>query len=202
MATLPLWSMGDDVGALPRDPGLSGDNRLASADTLTVELGADDTAALTSEAVAGWRLQAQELLLAALATVLGRRITGEAMTIDLEGHGREAISGELDLLRTAGWFTTLYPVRVPHAASDRGDHLRAVSAALREIPEGGIAYGALRYLSDDDSTRRQLSAQPDADVLFNYLGQWRRATSGDAAFHFAGPVGARYGGDGQRDRAS
>jgi amino acid adenylation domain-containing protein/non-ribosomal peptide synthase protein (TIGR01720 family) len=200
-ATLPLWTHGAPTAGLPRDPQLTGDNRLATAETLTVELGADDTAALMNDAVAGWRLQAQELLLTALAAVLGRRGGGHAIALDLEGHGREVISDELDLLRTAGWFTTLYPVRLPSVASDRGDHLREVSHALRAIPHGGIAYGALRYLSPDAETRQRLSEAPAADVLFNYLGQWRRTTSGDAAFRFTNPVGAGYDGDGQRDHA-
>ena len=32
------------------------------------------------------------------------------MLVDLEGHGREALFEEVDVSRTVGWFTSLYPV--------------------------------------------------------------------------------------------
>ena len=159
------------------------------------------TAALMNDAVAGWRLQVHELLLTALATVLASRSGGREVAIDLEGHGREAIDDALDLLRTVGWFTTVYPLRAPVQQADRGGRLRETSAALRAVPDGGIACGALRHLSPDDSVRRRLADTRRPDVLFNYLGQWRGTTSGDAPFRFVAPVGAAYRGGGAREYA-
>ena len=40
------------------------------------------------------------------------------MLIDLEGHGREEIFADVDLSRTVGWFTSLYPVRLDPGALD------------------------------------------------------------------------------------
>ena len=37
--------------------------------------------------------------------------TGDALGIDVEGHGRdEELLADVDLSRTVGWFTTKYPV--------------------------------------------------------------------------------------------
>jgi hypothetical protein len=41
---------------------------------------------------------------------LARHAGGRGARIDLEGHGREDILDGVDLSRTVGWFTTLYPV--------------------------------------------------------------------------------------------
>jgi non-ribosomal peptide synthase protein (TIGR01720 family) len=46
-----------------------------------------------------------------------------------------------------------------------------VKDGLRRIPNGGVGFGVLRYLSPDDSVRARLAALPRAEVAFNYLGQ-------------------------------
>jgi len=40
------------------------------------------------------------------------------------------------------------------------------------IPNRGIGYGMLRYLSDNTETVEQLRSLPQAEVVFNYLGQF------------------------------
>ena len=42
---------------------------------------------------------------------------------------------------------------------------------LREVPDHGVGYGILRYLSEDEATRQSLAALPKAGLSFNYLGQ-------------------------------
>jgi non-ribosomal peptide synthase protein (TIGR01720 family) len=88
-----------------------------------------------------------------------------AVTVTLEGHGRE----HLDLARTVGWFTSEYPVRVP-SAGDAGRVLRAAKEAKRGVPGGGIGYGVLRHL--DPLAGPALAATAPPDVLLNYLGRF------------------------------
>ncbi|MGH2609677.1 MAG: condensation domain-containing protein, partial [Tepidiformaceae bacterium] len=90
----------------------------------------------------------------------------------LEGHGREPLFDEVDLTRTVGWFTTIFPVRLELETEDPGEALKSVKEQLRRIPNRGLTYGVLRYLSSDLHVIEQLSALPDADVGFNYLGQY------------------------------
>ncbi|MEO0708679.1 MAG: hypothetical protein AAF050_23880, partial [Cyanobacteria bacterium J06649_5] len=54
--------------------------------------------------------------------------------------------------------------------TDIGIALKEIKEQLRQIPDKGIGYGMLRYLSDD-STQRTLAAFPPSEILFNYLGQ-------------------------------
>jgi len=79
------------------------------------------------------------------------------------GPRREPIIDGIDLSRTVGWFTTMFPVALtakPHWA----DALKSVKEELRAIPNHGIGFGAATT----------------AAVSFNYLGQIR-SLDGDAA---------------------
>jgi non-ribosomal peptide synthase protein (TIGR01720 family) len=69
------------------------------------------------------------------------------------------------------------------------DALHAVKLQLRRIPNHGIGYGALRYLSNGD-VGQHLRSLPEAEVNFLYQGQRRRRTSSTATFDLvAGPIG-------------
>jgi non-ribosomal peptide synthase protein (TIGR01720 family) len=83
--------------------------------------------------------------------------------IHLEGHGREDLFESLDLSRTVGWFTTLFPVALRLTSDDPGEALMAIKEQLRAIPKRGIGYGVLRAAGNVRAAR--------ADLGFNYLGQ-------------------------------
>ena len=79
----------------------------------------------------------------------------------MEGHGREEWIGPIDLSRTVGWFTTLYPVALDlEGAQDEGSALKLVKEALRAVPDRGLSYGVLRYAPPTTRSAKQLAAQP------------------------------------------
>src|SRR5436190_2803876 len=100
--------------------------------------------------------------------------TGTAtLRIDLEGHGREAIFEDVDLSRTVGWFTSIFPVVLDLAAGDDPrSMLLSVKAELRRLPNRGMGYGLLRYLSEESDVVEKLRSLPPAEISFNYLGQF------------------------------
>ncbi|PGY02519.1 condensation domain-containing protein, partial [Bacillus thuringiensis] len=107
-------------------------------------------------------------------TALGRAIhkwTGmEIITVNLEGHGRESILSDLDITRTVGWFTSQYPVVLPiEAGSDISYQIKNIKEGLRRIPNKGIGYGLLKYLSENQE-KQTLILKPE--ISFNYLGQF------------------------------
>ena len=70
------------------------------------------------------------------------------MAVSLEGHGREQSWRVLDVSRTVGWFTTMYPVVLElDEEQELGEQLIRVKEQLRSIPNKGIGYGVLKYLA-------------------------------------------------------
>jgi non-ribosomal peptide synthase protein (TIGR01720 family) len=157
------------VRRLPRD--FEGRNTAASFRLLPVPFGEERTARL-QKAVQRHGAKVHELLLAALALALVRWTGDGQLLIDLEGHGREEPFSDLDLSRTVGWFTSLFPLTLDlGAAADPALAFREVSRQLGAIPNRGIGYGVLRYLAGEGAART-LGELPQAEISFNYLGQF------------------------------
>ena len=74
-----------------------------------------------------------------------------------------------DLSRTAGWFTSIHPVRLDAGNATGGAAIKAVKEQLRAVPDGGIGYGLLRYGGGEAAA--ELAAAPPAQIAFNYLGR-------------------------------
>jgi amino acid adenylation domain-containing protein/non-ribosomal peptide synthase protein (TIGR01720 family) len=171
-----------DAPALPVDHS-GGDNRVETAGVVTAELDEGDTRALLQEVPPVYRTRVDEALLAALARAFGRWTGEDRLLVDLEGHGREDLFSDVDLTRTVGWFTSIYPVLLDlRGAPGEGDALRAVKEQLRAVPGRGVGYGILRWLSPDAGVRASLRALPAPQVAFHYLGQADSSVSGEAAF--------------------
>lgn len=147
-----------------------GENAVASARTISVSLSVADTQALLQKVPAAYQTQINDVLLTALVQTFAQWMEKPTLLLDLEGHGREEIFDDVDLSRTVGWFTTIFPVllNLP-ATSDLATTVKTIKEQLREIPNRGIGYGVLRYLSSD-AIAEKLQI-PQAEVLFNYLGQ-------------------------------
>ena len=77
------------------------------------------------------------------------------------------------MTRTVGWFTTIAPllIEVGGEAEEAEAELRRVAGQVRALRRGGLGYGLLRYLSEDEAVRAQLAGQPAAAVSFNYMGR-------------------------------
>ncbi|HZG51704.1 MAG TPA: condensation domain-containing protein, partial [Pyrinomonadaceae bacterium] len=188
-AEAEYWlAVGREAAApLPVDlPG--GDNTAASTDTVSVTLDEEETRALLHEVPAAYRAQINDVLLTALARAFNTW-TGERLAlVDMEGHGREALFEDLDVSRTVGWFTSIFPVLLDARDSEGiGDELKTIKEQLRHIPSRGIGYGLLRYLADDASLGEALRALPQAQVSFLYLGQFDQMLN--EAANEAAPVG-------------
>ena len=155
-----------------------GRNLEATATWIHTKLSKPLTEALLRTVPRAYNTQINEVLLAALAGAHQRWSGERLLVVDAEGHGREALFDDVDLTRTVGWFTSIYPVLLElPASSDYGDRLKSIKEQVRRVKNGGVGYGVLRYLSADKEVRRQLAAQPQAEISFNYLGRYEQATS-------------------------
>ena len=157
----------------------------ADAHTLVQSLSNPETLKLLQHAPAFYRSQINDVLLAALARAWQRWSGNSVLDIALEGHGRESLLRELDLSRTVGWFTSIFPVHIEIPTSvdpkNFSGFVAYVAGQLRKIPHKGIGYGILRYLSAEQA----VSSDAKPNVLFNYLGQFDRALNDSRMFRFA-----------------
>ncbi len=166
------------VTCLPRDYK-GGANTVASSAAVLVTLNAEETRALVQDVPAAYHTQINDALLTALVQAFAAWTGERALLVNLERHGRETLFEDLDLTRTVGWFTTITPVwlEVGAALSHPGEALKTVKERLRSIPQRGIGYGLLRYLSGNAEIAEQLESQPQVEVSFNYLGQFGESAS-------------------------
>ncbi|MGH3639310.1 MAG: amino acid adenylation domain-containing protein, partial [Mycobacterium sp.] len=178
-----------DLGSRTLDPAVD------TADTVrsqSFSLPTDVSSALLSSVPAAIHGGVNDVLLTSLALALAKwrsdrgHAESTAVTVNLEGHGREAdlVPGHLDLSRTIGWFTAIYPTRIDPGLLDWADVVTAGSALaasvksvkdqLRTVPSRGLGYGVLRYLDGSGPIR---GAAPQ--ILFNYLGRFAGGSGRD-----------------------
>lgn len=139
----------------------------------------------------------QELLLTALTHSFCRYFGKKQMVVDMEGHGRiNLVSQEnnpttIDLTRTVGWFTSLYP-QVFTCPTDQTLvlQLHDIKTQLRALPQQGVGFGLCRYLSQQPSVSKALRQLPVSPVLFNYLGHWQAGIDQNGTWSLARPLTA------------
>ncbi|MFE2757873.1 amino acid adenylation domain-containing protein, partial [Actinosynnema sp. NPDC059335] len=187
-AELPLWAdvlrdPGPALGARPLDPARDRADRVRS---VTVELDADTTAPLLGEAPAAFHAGVDDVLLTALAVAVGTwRENRTAVLVDVEGHGRD--HPDVDLSRTVGWFTGMFPVRldpgpvgfeeVCAGGPAAGRAVKRVKEQVRALPDRGLGFGVLRHL--DPERGAELARLGTPEILFNYLGRAGAVETGD-----------------------
>ena len=126
----------------------------------TLNVSAVTTSKLLTEAQKTYSTEINDLLLAALGRALANTTGTEDSLVTLEGIGR--ISNDIDVSRTVGWFTTMYPIKL-NGSGNVGDSIVRTKESLRKVPDKGLGYLALvqsGHLVDEV-----------APVVFNYLGQ-------------------------------
>lgn len=141
---------------------------------IIVKLNSDFTSKLLKDSLKGGEFKINEVLLTPLYLSLNRWNNDKSFLIDLEGHGRENIDGTVDLSRTIGWFTSIFPVSfIVNNLENKSniDLLTLISNNLNEIPHKGVGFGMLRDFSEE-SRRLLLIAKNKPKIKFNYLGQF------------------------------
>lgn len=151
-----------------------------------VRLNPTYTDKLLREAPQAYQTQINDLLLTSLAIAVSKFTGHNSLFLNLEGHGREDVIREADLSLTVGWFTSLFPVNLKlNNINDLEDSIKAVKAQLSQIPNKGMGYGVLKYLSNAEEAKA-LRNQPRPEINFNYFGQMDdRISNQSGLFRFA-----------------
>jgi non-ribosomal peptide synthase protein (TIGR01720 family) len=158
---------------LPVDEIL-GMNTAGSARSVTVWLSEEETRVLLQAVPAAYHTRIDELLLTALVQAYSKWTGNYSLLIRLEGHGREDVFEDVNLSRTVGWFTTSFPVILHLDSRLPGQALQQVKEQLRAVPNRGLSYGVMQYISGDNGRATLLRGLPRPQVGFNYLGQFHQ----------------------------
>ncbi|MGD2089308.1 MAG: amino acid adenylation domain-containing protein [Candidatus Aminicenantes bacterium] len=142
-------------------------------ETLEVKLDEEESGNLLERVNWTYNTEINDILLTALAMALKQWTGKQKALLHLEGHGRESIIRDVDISRTVGWFTSLYPVILDLGQSESeslSDAIKHIKETLRRIPNKGIGYGILRYLTPP-RYKNGFSLACEPGICFNYLGQ-------------------------------
>ena len=162
------------ISPLPLDcQGEAQSNIVAHAKTVSFTLTEEQTRLLLQEVPQAYNTQINDILLTALVQAFGRWTGNYKLLLDMEGHGRENVIESVNLSRTVGWFTSIFPVFLTlENLHHPGECLKSIKEQLRQIPNRGFDYGIGYYLSSDLTIQSPLKNYPKAQVSFNYLGQF------------------------------
>ena len=198
---LAYWKSQNDgsVPALPRDfAGV--ENTAGSSALVTVSLTQEETRALLMEAHTAYDTRITDLLFTALWQSISEWIGCPRVAVSVEGHGRESLFDDVDLSRTVGWFTSLYPMYLEGPQDPVPEQLIPYfKEQLGAVPNNGLGFGILRYLCPEPEVRSALAALPEPEIVFVYLGQLDVAFGASAQWAPAPePGGAQRDPQGQR----
>lgn len=147
------------------------DNTYGNAGHASFELDPSLTSLFLGDCHSALKTEPVEILLASLVHSWPSVFDDRSVpAIFNEGHGREPWDASIDISRTVGWFTTVYPVYVK-PSEDPVETIRLVKDFRRQIPSNGRPYLARRTLTPD-GTEHFKSHWP-MEVSFNYLGQYQ-----------------------------
>ncbi|ETT55846.1 non-ribosomal peptide synthetase [Paenibacillus sp. FSL H7-689] len=145
----------------------NGNGMQKDTQTIEVSLTEEWTERLLKQARQAYNTEINDLLVASLGLALFRWKRMDKTLVQMEGHGREELTPGIDMSRTVGWFTSIYPIQLE--ATDEMELsfvIKSVKEMIRQIPNNGVGYSSFKYLEGEDS----VPVIPD--VSFNYLGQF------------------------------
>ncbi|MFI9262198.1 amino acid adenylation domain-containing protein [Streptomyces sioyaensis] len=176
LGELGHWTRPRAAAALPRDH--AGSNSMSSFGSVTLNLGREETGALLRDVTRIFDARINDVLLTAVAQALHAWTGSDAALIALEGHGREDLFADVDLSRTVGWFTSIFPVALClEGCQGWSAKVARVREQLATVPNRGIGYGILRYLGSAE-VQENLRTLFQPEISFNYLGQFDSSAPG------------------------
>lgn len=139
--------------------------RLQGIGTITMQLSEQQTQQLLLQTSQAYKTGINDLLLCAVSRGINQLTGQQQISINVEGHGREIVNDKLNIDRTVGWFTSLYPIILQDIGSDITSDITNVKKTLETIPGHGFGYG-IRPGKVWVTDRKE----KQADITFNYLG--------------------------------
>lgn len=155
---------------LPADSFIE-ERKVQDSNVFQIQLSKNHTVDILTSMHKAYGTEINDILLCALGMALKKWTGVEKIIISMEGHGREEIIKDVNISRTVGWFTSIYPVLLDmEYTDDLSYQIKYLKEELRRIPNKGVGYGILNYKHNKDRISKSFGINPS--VSFNYLGQF------------------------------
>ncbi|MCI8717183.1 MAG: AMP-binding protein, partial [Lachnospiraceae bacterium] len=125
-----------------------------------ITLSREITMNLLNSANVVYGTRTEELVLAALGITINMMTKQSYLNVGMESNGRAKLHIDIDVDRTIGWFTNLYPI-VIDCIDDIDKSVISVKEMCRKVTNCGIEYSLL-FDEDTDASM---------DIFFNYIGE-------------------------------
>jgi len=147
-------------------------NQERYSQTQTVAVNALRTKVLQQKVHNAYQTDIADILVSALVMSLSHWQGNNKVLVDLEGHGRDGNVEGVEITRTVGWFTSIYPVLFELDVEEESQVIKYVKEQIRSVPDKGVGYGITRYLSESHESHTFC----DSPYLFNYVGDLSQLT--------------------------
>lgn len=91
-----------------------------------------------------YKAEVNEIVIAVIGMAVYTLTGKDKLAIILEGHGRQQIHKSLDIYRSVGWFTSIYPFII-QTGDDITENIYKNQANLEQVPDNGYGYLVLKY---------------------------------------------------------
>lgn len=139
---------------------------------LEAKLDKELTKNLLSKSLQIYNQGIQETLVSALALTITSITSQNDIVIEVERHGREDISPDVDISRTVGWFTSMYPLYLKISENGIESNLKSLKEQQNNVPFKGFNFGIIKFL------KQQFNEVHSNLIRFNYLGDFSTLSSG------------------------
>ena len=149
----------------------------------TFEIDSESTSSLLIDCNKSLRTEPIDIFLATLMHSFAQTFRDRALPVLFdEGHGRQVWDPTIDISRTIGWFTTVFPIFVPNLdINNPSETVIRVKDLRRRVSDNGREDFARRVLSNGDGK----SHPCPMEMSFNYVGQHRDLQRQDGLFQLA-----------------
>ncbi len=157
------------------DKGKENDATVETVKVVSEEIEQNIVDSLILQANEIYGIDLNDVLIIALVITLNKITKQSDIVLEIERHGREELNESVDISRTVGWFTSMFPILLNVGDKNLSDNIKSLKEQLKNIPNQGFNYSVLQHISD------KLHKNEPKRIRFNYLGDFDNILAGDSA---------------------
>ncbi len=143
-----------------------GDDTIKNCHSICGELTESNTKNLLKYANTSYGTHSDEILLISFILTLSEFWGKENIGLELEGHGRDEIVKDINISRTVGWFTNIYPAIFKVKNENLSYKIKSLKEQIKEASAKGMELGINRFINN---WSKEVSLKY---IRYNYLGEF------------------------------